>query len=175
MDYCEDRFHYCNCCTRALDCSSDTCENRGACIECIPGINCRVKTCKNQHFANISIHVENTSTEIRKEGDLGDGLVSLKSRQAGELLLIYRGETINLAEAERRNSLNETKQYYICSVSKDNFIDASYSHCRAMKINSSCSPNCMLQSIWSIRMSLLVRVYPVSRFICILSSRKSFF
>ena len=73
----------------------------------------------------MSINVENITTEVKKQGDMGDGLVNLRARQAGELLLIYRGETINLAEAERRNSLNETKQYYICSVSKDKFIDAA--------------------------------------------------
>jgi SET domain-containing protein len=164
MDYCEDRFHFCNCFTRALDCSSDTCENRGACIECIPGKNCRVRTCNNQQFANLSIDVENMTTEIRRQGDLGDGLVNLQARHAGELLLIYRGETINLAEAKRRNSLNEAKQFYICSVSKNNFIDASNSRCRAMKINSCCKPNCKIQ-VWEVDGVEIVGVFAI-RYIC---------
>jgi hypothetical protein len=144
----------CNC--LGSGCGKD-CLNRAVQYECSAS-NCPFKheDCGNRLFTNLlrdlSEHrLYTEGFEIRKTEKKGCGLFSIRSYNAGSLIVEYTGEVVDLTEVERRvNTIYKNfTDYYFLRLERNLVIDAGQRGSAARFVNHSCDANCEMQK-WSV-------------------------
>uniref|UniRef100_A0A0D9YUU6 Histone-lysine N-methyltransferase n=1 Tax=Oryza glumipatula TaxID=40148 RepID=A0A0D9YUU6_9ORYZ len=82
----------------------------------------------------------------------GWGAISLEPLEKGDFIIEYVGEVINDATCEQRlwdMKRRGDKNFYMCEISKDFTIDATFKGNTSRFLNHSCDPNCKLEK-WQV-------------------------
>ncbi|KAL6899608.1 hypothetical protein ACP4OV_006266 [Aristida adscensionis] len=130
---------------RADSTCKDDCECRGLSVSCSK--NCRCSDlCTNKPFR------KDKKIKIVKTNRCGWGAVALEPLEKGDFVIEYVGEVIDDATCEQR--LWDIKQrgdrnFYMCEISKDFTIDATFKGNVSRFLNHSCEPNCKLEK-WQV-------------------------
>ncbi|PUZ51687.1 hypothetical protein GQ55_6G208300 [Panicum hallii var. hallii] len=136
--------------TGCANCDHDsTCERcpcRCSLVSCSQACHCSVK-CSNKPF-----HREKM-IEIVKTQQCGWGAISLETIEKDDFVIEFVGEVIDDAMCEDR--LQDMRQrrdqnFYMCKVSKDFVIDATFRGNACRFLNHSCQPNCRLEK-WQVK------------------------
>ncbi|CCH42258.1 Histone-lysine N-methyltransferase [Wickerhamomyces ciferrii] len=140
------------CSCTGVRCGS-TCLNRSVQIECTPN-NCKFgdQDCGNRAFADLMNAYRDHSKyafgcEVLQTDKKGCGLLSIRSFNAGSLVVEYTGEVIHLDEVEHRlNTIyKESDSYYFLGLEEEYVIDAGQKGSVARFANHSCDPNAEMQ------------------------------
>ncbi|CAG9334742.1 unnamed protein product [Blepharisma stoltei] len=156
---CKQRFLGCNCELGA--CNSTNCVCFAAKMECDPDL-CKFCKCSSiiQHPENFGENCKNLTIQLEKwkrtalsqstiEG-AGLGLFILESCKKGEMIVDYKGEMLEDAEADRRGLEYDKKQHsFIFNIDSRYSIDATFYGNKMRYVNhkSQGEQNCMT-SIW---------------------------
>ncbi|XP_062219607.1 histone-lysine N-methyltransferase ASHR3-like [Phragmites australis] len=136
--------------TGCTNCSADStckddCECRGLSMSCSK--NCRCSDlCTNKPFR------KDKKIKIVKTKRCGWGAVTLEPLEKGDFVIEYVGEVIDDATCEQRLwdiKLRGDKNFYMCEISKDFTIDATFKGNVSRFLNHSCEPNCKLEK-WQV-------------------------
>ncbi|OEL33499.1 Histone-lysine N-methyltransferase ASHR3 [Dichanthelium oligosanthes] len=142
------------CCPRHVSCGcvncdrDSTCENcpcRCSLVSCSQACHCSVK-CSNKPFR------KEKRIEIIKTQKCGWGATALETIEKDDFVIEFVGEVIDDAMCEDR--LQDMRQrrdqnIYMCKVSKDFVIDATFGGNACRFLNHSCQPNCRLEK-WQV-------------------------
>lgn len=123
----------------------ESCSCRSALISCSQACNCSVKCC-NKPFRR------DKKIEIVKTQHCGWGVIAREYIEKGGFVIEFVGEVIDDATCEER--LMDMRQrrdqnFYMCKVSKDFVIDATFKGNACRFLNHSCEPNCQLEK-WQV-------------------------
>uniref|UniRef100_A0ACD5YCN0 Uncharacterized protein n=1 Tax=Avena sativa TaxID=4498 RepID=A0ACD5YCN0_AVESA len=139
---------------RADSVCSDDCECRGLSMSCSK--NCRCSDlCSNKPFR------KDKKFKIVKSEGCGWGAVALEPLEKGDFIIEYVGEVINDATCEQRlweMKRRGDKNFYMCEISKDCTIDATFKGNTSRFLNHSCDPNCKLEK-WQVEGETRVGVF----------------
>ncbi|KAJ1279934.1 hypothetical protein BS78_04G193300 [Paspalum vaginatum] len=134
----------CTNCRADSTCKED-CECRGLSMSCSK--NCRCSDlCTNRPFR------KDKKIKIVKTKRCGWGAVALEPLENGDFIIEYVGEVIDDATCEQRLwDMRERceKNFYMCEISKDFTIDATFKGNVSRFLNHSCDPNCKLEK-WQV-------------------------
>ncbi|RCV07254.1 hypothetical protein SEVIR_1G233300v4 [Setaria viridis] len=134
----------CTNCRADSTCKED-CECRGLSMSCSK--NCRCSDlCTNRPFR------KDKKIKIVKTEHCGWGAVALEPLEKGDFVIEYVGEVIDDAICEQRLWDIRTrgdKNFYMCEISKDFTIDATFKGNVSRFLNHSCDPNCKLEK-WQV-------------------------
>jgi len=143
----------CTNCRAESTCKED-CECRGLSISCSK--NCRCSDlCTNRPFR------KDKKIKIVKTERCGWGAVALEPLEKGDFVIEYVGEVIDDAICERRLwDIRDRgdKNFYMCEISKDFTIDATFKGNASRFLNHSCEPNCKLEK-WQVEGETRVGVF----------------
>uniref|UniRef100_M8BY05 Histone-lysine N-methyltransferase ASHR3 n=1 Tax=Aegilops tauschii TaxID=37682 RepID=M8BY05_AEGTA len=150
--------------TGCTNCKSDSvckddCECRGLSMSCSKSCHCS-DLCSNKPFR------KDKKIKIVKSEGCGWGAVALEPLEKGDFIIEYVGEVINDATCEQRlwdMKRRGDKNFYMCEISKDFTIDATFKGNTSRFLNHSCDPNCKLEK-WQVEGETRVGVF-ASRFI----------
>ncbi|XP_062222797.1 histone-lysine N-methyltransferase ASHR3-like isoform X2 [Phragmites australis] len=130
---------------RADSTCKDDCECRGLSMSCSK--NCRCSDlCTNKPFR------KDKKIKIVKTKWCGWGAITLEPLEKGDFVIEYVGEVIDDATCEQRLwdiRLRGDKNFYMCEISKDFTIDATFKGNVSRFLNHSCEPNCNLEK-WQV-------------------------
>ncbi|PVH37008.1 hypothetical protein PAHAL_6G218300 [Panicum hallii] len=136
--------------TGCANCDHDsTCERcpcRCSLVSCSQACHCSVK-CSNKPFRREKM------IEIIKTQQCGWGAISLETIEKDDFVIEFVGEVIDDAMCDDR--LQDMRQrrdqnFYMCKVSKDFVIDATFRGNACRFLNHSCQPNCRLEK-WQVK------------------------
>ncbi|CAD6250370.1 unnamed protein product [Miscanthus lutarioriparius] len=134
----------CTNCRADSTCKED-CECRGIYTSCSK--NCRCSDlCTNRPFR------KDKKIKIVKTKRCGWGAVALEPLERGDFVIEYVGEVIDDATCEQRLwDIRDRgdKNFYMCEISKDFTIDATFKGNPSRFLNHSCEPNCKLEK-WQV-------------------------
>ncbi|CAL5020960.1 unnamed protein product [Urochloa decumbens] len=134
----------CTNCRADSTCKED-CECRGLSMSCSK--NCRCSDlCTNRPFRR------DKKIKIVKTERCGWGAVALEPLEKGDFVIEYVGEVIDDVICEKRLwdiRKREDKNFYMCEISKDFTIDATFKGNVSRFLNHSCDPNCKLEK-WQV-------------------------
>ncbi|KAF8677836.1 hypothetical protein HU200_046427 [Digitaria exilis] len=134
----------CTNCRADSTCKED-CECRGVSMSCSK--NCRCSDlCTNRPFR------KDKKIKIVKTERCGWGAVALEPLEKGDFVIEYVGEVIDDAICEQRLwDIRDRgdKNFYMCEISKDFTIDATFKGNASRFLNHSCEPNCKLEK-WQV-------------------------
>ncbi|AQK53525.1 Histone-lysine N-methyltransferase ASHR3 [Zea mays] len=134
----------CTNCRADSTCKED-CECRGLSMSCSK--NCRCSDlCTNRPFR------KDKKIKIVKTKRCGWGAVALEPLERGDFVIEYVGEVIDDATCEQRLwdiRRRGDKNFYMCEISKDFTIDATFKGNVSRFLNHSCEPNCKLEK-WQV-------------------------
>ncbi|KAK3154602.1 hypothetical protein QOZ80_2BG0192750 [Eleusine coracana subsp. coracana] len=134
----------CTNCRSDSSCKED-CECRGLYMSCSK--NCRCSDlCTNRPFR------KDKKLKVVKTNRCGWGAVALEPLEKGDFVIEYVGEVIDDATCEQRlwdMKLRGDKNFYMCEISKDFTIDATFKGNISRFLNHSCEPNCKLEK-WQV-------------------------
>ncbi|PUZ76508.1 hypothetical protein GQ55_1G296600 [Panicum hallii var. hallii] len=134
----------CTNCRADSTCKED-CECRGLSMSCSK--NCRCSDlCTNRPFR------KDKKIKIVKTERCGWGAVALEPLEKGDFVIEYVGEVIDDAICEQRLwDIRDRgdKNFYMCEISKDFTIDATFKGNASRFLNHSCEPNCKLEK-WQV-------------------------
>lgn len=142
----------CNDCICAL--LFNTCSKGCACQA---GKSKQTVVCENRSFH----HRPSAKTKIVKTESCGWGVVLCEKVKAGDFLVEYVGEVIDDATCEQRLwdlKANGETNFYMCEISRDCVVDASFKGNFSRFINHSCNPNCELQK-WCVDGDMRVGIF----------------
>eukprot|EP00271_Cylindrocystis_brebissonii_P021400 TRINITY_DN7585_c1_g2_i4.p1 TRINITY_DN7585_c1_g2~~TRINITY_DN7585_c1_g2_i4.p1 ORF type:complete len:853 (-),score=141.42 TRINITY_DN7585_c1_g2_i4:2511-5069(-) len=115
------------------------------------------KKCSNQAFQL----KRQAKLRVTKTEKCGWGIILLEDKAAGDFIVEYVGEVIDDATCEQRlwdlKASGETN-FYLCEISRDCVIDASFKGNFSRFVNHSCNPNCALQK-WTINGEVRVGIF----------------
>ncbi|OAY74126.1 Histone-lysine N-methyltransferase ASHR3, partial [Ananas comosus] len=123
----------------------DDCECRGLSISCSKACHCS-DMCKNKPFR------KEKKIKVVKTENCGWGVVALESIDKGDFVIEYIGEVIDDATCEQRlwdMKFRGDQKFYMCEISKDFTIDATFKGNASRFLNHSCNPNCKLEK-WQV-------------------------
>lgn len=124
---------------------------------------------KNCHCSDLCTNKpfrKDKKIKIVKTKRCGWGAVALERLEKGDFIIEYVGEVINDATCEQRlwdMKRRGEKKFYMCEISKDFTIDATFKGNTSRFLNHSCDPNCKLEK-WQVDGETRVGVF-ASRFI----------
>ncbi|XP_062192808.1 histone-lysine N-methyltransferase ASHR3-like [Phragmites australis] len=131
------------------DCDHDStcksCSCRSVLISCSQACHCSVK-CSNKPFRR------EKKIEIVKTQHCGWGVVALESIEKDDFVIEFVGEVIDDVTCEERLQVMRQRgdqNFYMCKVSKDFVIDATFRGNACRFLNHSCQPNCRLEK-WQV-------------------------
>ncbi|CAO2046543.1 unnamed protein product [Urochloa humidicola] len=134
----------CTNCRADSTCKED-CECRGLSMSCSK--NCRCSDlCTNRPFR------KDKKIKIVKTERCGWGAVALEPLEKGDFVIEYVGEVIDDVICEQRLwdiRDRKDKNFYMCEISKDFTIDATFKGNVSRFLNHSCDPNCKLEK-WQV-------------------------
>ncbi|TVU05706.1 hypothetical protein EJB05_48883, partial [Eragrostis curvula] len=127
------------------DSTCESCSCRSSLISCSQACQCSVK-CSNKPFRR------EKKIKIVKTLYCGWGVITLESIEKDDFVIEFVGEVIDDVTCEER--LVDMKQrrdqkFYMCKVSKDFVIDATFRGNACRFLNHSCQPNCRLEK-WQV-------------------------
>ncbi|KAL5207836.1 hypothetical protein ABZP36_032271 [Zizania latifolia] len=134
----------CTNCSADSTCKDD-CECRGLYMSCSKNCHCS-DMCTNKPFR------KDKKIKLVKTKRCGWGAVSLEPLQKSDFIIEYVGEVINDATCEQRlwdMKQRGDKNFYMCEISKDFTIDATFKGNTSRFLNHSCDPNCKLEK-WQV-------------------------
>ncbi|KAL5213291.1 hypothetical protein ABZP36_024138 [Zizania latifolia] len=134
----------CTNCSADSTCKDD-CECRGLYMSCSKNCHCS-DMCMNKPFR------KDKKIKLVKTKHCGWGAVSLEPLEKGDFIIEYVGEVINDATCEQRlwdMKRRGDKNFYMCEISKDFTIDATFKGNTSRFLNHSCDPNCKLEK-WQV-------------------------
>ncbi|TKW40246.1 hypothetical protein SEVIR_1G233400v4 [Setaria viridis] len=130
---------------RAYSTCKEDCECRALSLSC--SRNCRCSgLCTNKPFC------KDKKIKIVKTHQCGWGAVALEPLEKGDFIVEYVGEVIDDTTCEQRlRDLEKRgdKNFYMCEISKDFTIDATFKGNVSRFLNHSCEPNCKLEK-WQV-------------------------
>ncbi|EMS62884.1 Histone-lysine N-methyltransferase ASHR3 [Triticum urartu] len=132
---------------------------KGLSMSCSKSCHCS-DLCSNKPFR------KDKKIKIVKSEGCGWGAVALEPLEKGDFIIEYVGEVINDATCEQRlwdMKRRGDKNFYMCEISKDFTIDATFKGNTSRFLNHSCDPNCKLEK-WQVEGETRVGVF-ASRFI----------
>ncbi|PAN06989.1 hypothetical protein PAHAL_1G303300 [Panicum hallii] len=136
---------------RADSICKEDCECRGLSMSCSK--NCRCSDlCTNRPFR------KDKKIKIVKTERCGWGAVALEPLEKGDFVIEYVGEVIDDAICEQRLwDIRDRgdKNFYMCEISKDFTIDATFKGNASRFLNHSCEPNCKLEKWLTVRQELV--------------------
>ncbi|KAL6633998.1 hypothetical protein ACP70R_026669 [Stipagrostis hirtigluma subsp. patula] len=134
----------CTSCCADSTCKDD-CECRGLSMSCSK--NCRCSDlCTNKPFR------KDKKIKVVKTKRCGWGAVTLEPLEKGDFVIEYVGEVIDDATCEQRLwdiKKRGDRNFYMCEISKDFTIDATFKGNVSRFLNHSCEPNCKLEK-WQV-------------------------
>ncbi|XP_047046855.1 histone-lysine N-methyltransferase ASHR3-like [Lolium rigidum] len=139
---------------RADSVCRDDCECRGLSMSCSKSCRCS-DLCTNKPFR------KDKKFKIVKSEGCGWGAVALEPLEKGDFIIEYVGEVINDATCEQRlweMKRRGDKNFYMCEISKDCTIDATFKGNTSRFLNHSCDPNCKLEK-WQVDGEIRVGVF----------------
>ncbi|KAM0870563.1 hypothetical protein ACQ4PT_039935 [Festuca glaucescens] len=139
---------------RADSVCRDDCECRGLSMSCSKSCRCS-DLCSNKPFR------KDKKFKIVKSEGCGWGAVALEPLEKGDFIIEYVGEVINDATCEQRlweMKRRGDKNFYMCEISKDCTIDATFKGNTSRFLNHSCDPNCKLEK-WQVEGEIRVGVF----------------
>lgn len=153
--------HTCNCVPTDPDpCGpSSGCINRMLYYECNPTLCGAAALCQNQRFEK---RLYPNLLEQRIENK-GWGLTTQTDIKAGDFIIEYVGELINMKEFSRRleqKEISKDEHYYFFTVTSELMIDAGPKGNSARFINHSCEPNCEPQR-WQVMGNTRVGLFAI--------------
>uniref|UniRef100_I1P250 SET domain-containing protein n=1 Tax=Oryza glaberrima TaxID=4538 RepID=I1P250_ORYGL len=134
----------CTNCSADSTCKDD-CECRGLYMSCSKNCHCS-DMCTNKPFR------KDKKIKAVKTKRCGWGAISLEPLEKGDFIIEYVGEVINDATCEQRlwdMKRRGDKHFYMCEISKDFTIDATFKGNTSRFLNHSCDPNCKLEK-WQV-------------------------
>ncbi|XP_073018313.1 histone-lysine N-methyltransferase ASHR3 [Primulina eburnea] len=135
--------------TGCTSCSSTQCSE--ACVCRVQSISCS-KACRcSEKCANRPFRKEKKIQLVKTEL-CGWGVVAAESICKGDFVVEYVGEVINDAMCEERlwaMKDQDAKNFYMCEISKDFVIDATFKGNYSRFLNHSCGSNCLLEK-WQV-------------------------
>ncbi|EEE57356.1 hypothetical protein OsJ_07493 [Oryza sativa Japonica Group] len=134
----------CTNCSADSTCKDD-CECRGLYMSCSKNCHCS-DMCTNKPFR------KDKKIKAVKTKRCGWGAISLEPLEKGDFIIEYVGEVINDATCEQRlwdMKRRGDKNFYMCEISKDFTIDATFKGNTSRFLNHSCDPNCKLEK-WQV-------------------------
>jgi SET domain len=101
------------------------------------GMDCTDANCNLGAGCGNRVMLQPCASHFKKvpQPSMGYGLMTTKELQAGEILLRYRGEIVDIKA--------RPKSAYLMRLNNKHCIDAKGSKCMAKYINHSCDPNCV--------------------------------
>ncbi|KAJ4752946.1 histone-lysine N-methyltransferase [Rhynchospora pubera] len=134
----------CTSCNSESSCKVD-CECRGLSVSCSKACYC-AGFCTNKPFR------KEKKIRVVKTEHCGWGVITLEPLQKGDFIIEYIGEVIDDLTCEKR--LWDMKErgdsnFYMCEISKDFTIDATFKGNNSRFLNHSCDPNCSLEK-WQV-------------------------
>ncbi|CAO2046545.1 unnamed protein product [Urochloa humidicola] len=130
---------------RAYSTCKEDCECRALSTSCSK--NCRCSDlCTNKPFC------KDKKIKIVKANQYGWGAVALEPLEKGDFIIEFVGEVIDDSTCEQRLRDMERrgdKNFYMCEISKDFTIDATFKGNISRFVNHSCEPNCKLEK-WQV-------------------------
>ncbi|WVZ92729.1 hypothetical protein U9M48_038773, partial [Paspalum notatum var. saurae] len=141
------------------DCDHDStckesCPCRSSLVSCSQACHCSVK-CSNKPFRR------EKKVNIVKTQQCGWGAVALETIEKDEFVIEFVGEVIDDAMREDRLQdmrLRRDQNFYMCQVSKDFVIDATFRGNACRFFNHSCQPNCRLEK-WQVNRKTRLGVF----------------
>ncbi|KAF3338531.1 histone-lysine N-methyltransferase ASHR3-like protein [Carex littledalei] len=134
----------CTGCDSESSCKDD-CECRGLSASCSKACYC-AGFCTNKPFR------KEKKIRVVKTEHCGWGVITLEALQKGDFVIEYIGEVIDdltctkrLWDMKKRGDSN----FYMCEISKDFTIDATFKGNSSRFLNHSCDPNCSLEK-WQV-------------------------
>ncbi|XP_078443181.1 SET domain group 4 [Wolffia australiana] len=127
-------------CDRNSPCN-DECECRGQSISCSKACNCS-DLCANRPFR------KDKKVKVVKTENCGWGVEASEAIKKGEFVIEYIGEVISDALCEKRlwdMKYRGDQKFYMCEITKDFTIDATFKGNSSRFLNHSCDPNCVLE------------------------------
>ncbi|RCV31288.1 hypothetical protein SETIT_6G164800v2 [Setaria italica] len=128
------------------DSTCESCSCRSSMVSCSQACRCSVK-CSNKPFRR------EKRINIVKTEKCGWGATALETIEKDDFVIEFVGEVIDNAMCEDR--LQDMRQrrdqnFYMCKVSKDFVIDATFRGNACRFFNHSCEPNCRLEK-WQVK------------------------
>uniref|UniRef100_A0A7N0SWX1 Uncharacterized protein n=1 Tax=Kalanchoe fedtschenkoi TaxID=63787 RepID=A0A7N0SWX1_KALFE len=124
---------------------SENCVCRVQYVSCSRACRCSA-ACTNKPFR------KEKKIKIIQTEHCGWGVESVGSIDKGEFIIEYIGEVIDDALCEKRlwdMKDRGTQNFYMCEISKDFTIDATFKGNASRFLNHSCDPNCLLEK-WQV-------------------------
>ncbi|CAL4968297.1 unnamed protein product [Urochloa decumbens] len=130
---------------RAYSTCKEDCECRALSTSCSKKCRCS-DLCTNKPFC------KDKKIKIVKTNHCGWGAVALEPLEKGDFIIEFVGEIIDDSTCEQRLRDMEgrgDKNLYMCEISKDFTIDATFKGNISRFVNHSCEPNCKLEK-WQV-------------------------
>lgn len=119
------------------------------------------KSCRCSDLCTNKPFRKDKKFKIVKSEGCGWGAVALEPLEKGDFIIEYVGEVINDATCEQRlweMKRRGDKNFYMCEISKDCTIDATFKGNTSRFLNHSCDPNCKLEK-WQVDGEIRVGVF----------------
>ncbi|XP_047323284.1 histone-lysine N-methyltransferase ASHR3 [Impatiens glandulifera] len=126
------------------------CTSTGCTVNCeckVQYISCS-KACRCSENCNNRPFQKERKVKVVKTENCGWGVNAAESIKKGDFVIEYIGEVIDDAMCEQRlwdMKYAGVKNFYMCEISKDFTIDATFKGNASRFINHSCDPNCSME------------------------------